>query len=64
MKPKGVLPGTKKGSPMGTAKEPFCNPFFQELSPQVHLSWFHYASPYVSTPGGSSLVSQGPVEVP
>ena len=28
---KTVLPGTKKGSPKGTAKEPFCNPFSKSV---------------------------------
>ena len=30
MEPKKVLPGTKKGSPMGTAGEPFWNSFFSK----------------------------------
>jgi hypothetical protein len=28
LEPKGVLPGTKNGSPMGTAKEPFWTHIF------------------------------------
>jgi hypothetical protein len=28
LEPKRVQPGTKKGSPMGTAEEPIWNPFF------------------------------------
>ena len=28
LEPKRVVPGAKKGSPMGTAEEPYWNPFF------------------------------------
>jgi hypothetical protein len=46
LKPKSVLPpGTKKGFPMGTAEEPFWNPFFCVCSSNTVPSLGFYVKP-------------------